>query len=69
MPTNLLGLDSAGLQAYCAGLGERPFRARQLMRWIELPDHNVLIQAIGNRSEASKMAQVRDIITSTIRVP
>ncbi|MHA6619551.1 hypothetical protein [Pseudonocardia sp. DLS-67] len=42
---------------------------RQLMRWIEFPDHNVLIQAIGDRSEASKMEQVRDIITSTIRVP
>lgn len=42
---------------------------RQLLRWIEFPDHNVLIQAIGDRSEASKMEQVRDIITSTIRVP
>jgi hypothetical protein len=42
---------------------------RQLIRWIELPDHVVLIQAIGNRAEAPKMEEVRDIITSTIRVP
>jgi len=34
MANNLLGLDSGGLQAYCASLGERPFRARQLMRWM-----------------------------------
>ena len=33
-PINLLGLDSAGLARVCAEWGERPFRARQLMRWI-----------------------------------
>jgi 23S rRNA (adenine2503-C2)-methyltransferase len=31
---NLLGLDGAGLREFCARLGERPFRAHQLMRWI-----------------------------------
>ncbi len=31
---NLLGLDSAGLAALCRDWGEKPFRARQLMRWI-----------------------------------
>jgi 23S rRNA (adenine2503-C2)-methyltransferase len=34
MRTNLLGLDAAGLNAFCADLGQRPFRARQLLRWI-----------------------------------
>jgi 23S rRNA (adenine2503-C2)-methyltransferase len=33
-PTNLLGLPRPELEAFAAGLGERPFRARQLMRWI-----------------------------------
>ena len=33
-PVNLLGLDLDGLAAWCAGLGEKPFRARQLARWI-----------------------------------
>ena len=33
-PTNLLGLPRPELEAYVAGLGERPYRARQLMRWI-----------------------------------
>jgi len=32
--TNLLDLDPAQLAAYCAELGEKPFRARQLQRWI-----------------------------------
>jgi 23S rRNA (adenine2503-C2)-methyltransferase len=32
--TNLLGLDRAGLEAFVGGLGQKPFRARQLMKWI-----------------------------------
>jgi 23S rRNA (adenine2503-C2)-methyltransferase len=32
--TNLLDLDPAQLVAYCGDLGEKPFRARQLQRWI-----------------------------------
>jgi 23S rRNA (adenine2503-C2)-methyltransferase len=32
--TNLLDLDPAQLVAYCGGLGEKPFRAKQLQRWI-----------------------------------
>ncbi len=31
---NLLDLDHEGLAAFCAGLGERRFRATQLFRWI-----------------------------------
>ncbi len=31
---NLLDLDPDQLTAYCAALGEKPFRARQLQRWI-----------------------------------
>ena len=32
--TNLLDFDPAQLVAYCDGLGEKPFRAKQLQRWI-----------------------------------
>ncbi|WP_295756662.1 23S rRNA (adenine(2503)-C(2))-methyltransferase RlmN [Undibacterium sp.] len=32
--TNLLDLDPAQLIAYCDELGEKPFRAKQLQRWI-----------------------------------
>jgi 23S rRNA (adenine2503-C2)-methyltransferase len=31
---NLLDLDADGLASFVAGLGEKPFRARQLLRWI-----------------------------------
>jgi 23S rRNA (adenine2503-C2)-methyltransferase len=34
MTVNLLGLDSPHMQAFCAALGEKPYRARQLLRWI-----------------------------------
>lgn len=32
--TNLLDMDPAQLAAYCGELGEKPFRAKQLQRWI-----------------------------------
>jgi len=32
--TNLLGLDKAGLIAFFETLGEKPFRAQQMLRWI-----------------------------------
>ncbi len=34
MTVNLLNLDERGLIDFCAELGEKPFRARQLLRWI-----------------------------------
>jgi len=32
--TNLLGLTRAGMEEFVQGMGEKPFRARQLMKWI-----------------------------------
>ncbi|UCE89106.1 MAG: 23S rRNA (adenine(2503)-C(2))-methyltransferase RlmN [Pseudomonadota bacterium] len=32
--TNLLDLDREGLEAFLGGLGEKPFRATQLLKWI-----------------------------------
>jgi 23S rRNA (adenine2503-C2)-methyltransferase len=34
MPANLLDFDLPRLEAYLTQIGEKPFRARQLMRWI-----------------------------------
>ncbi|HYL24437.1 MAG TPA: radical SAM protein, partial [Burkholderiales bacterium] len=31
---NLIGMDAAALEGFFAGLGEKPFRARQLLHWI-----------------------------------
>src|SRR5204863_6013342 len=33
-PTNLLGLDRQGLQAFMSALGEKPFRGPQVMQWM-----------------------------------
>ena len=33
-PVNLLDFDAEGLRAWCASIGEKPFRATQLTRWI-----------------------------------
>ncbi len=34
MATNLLGLDAQGMERLFADLGEKPFRARQVLKWI-----------------------------------
>jgi 23S rRNA (adenine2503-C2)-methyltransferase len=34
MRTNLLGLEPSALAGFFAALGERPFRARQVLRWV-----------------------------------
>ena len=34
MTVNLLELDAGGLASLCAEYGEKPFRGRQLMRWV-----------------------------------
>src|SRR5512138_893181 len=34
MATNLLGPDAQGMERFFAGLGEKPFRARQVLKWI-----------------------------------
>ena len=34
MATNLLGLDARGMEEFFASLGEKPFRARQVLKWI-----------------------------------
>ncbi len=34
MPVNLLDFDSEGLAGFFAEIGEKPFRARQVMRWV-----------------------------------
>ena len=43
-PVNLIGLDATGLEGYFAELGEKPFRARQLMRWIHQRGESDFVQ-------------------------
>ena len=48
--TNLLDLDAAGLAAFFAKLGEKPFRAKQVSRWM----HQRLVGGIAAMSDLSK---------------
>ena len=48
MTTNLLAFDAEGLADFFAGIGEKPFRARQVLRWI-------------HREGAAEFAQMTDL--------
>jgi len=67
MAFNLLGLDHARLEALCAGLGEKPFRARQLIRWV----HRAGVEDFGAMTDLSKRlreALTRDAVIAAPRV-
>nr|VFK42251.1 MAG: 23S rRNA m(2)A-2503 methyltransferase [Candidatus Kentron sp. SD]VFK48169.1 MAG: 23S rRNA m(2)A-2503 methyltransferase [Candidatus Kentron sp. SD] len=61
--TNLLGLDFDAMTAFFAGLGERPFRATQLLKWIH--QHGVFdFDAMTNltkqlRAQLAEIAEIR----------
>ncbi len=55
MTVNLLGLDQEGLKAFCAGLGEKPYRARQLLRWI----HQAGVDDFDLMTDMSKALRTR----------
>jgi 23S rRNA (adenine2503-C2)-methyltransferase len=60
--TNLLGLTSEAMTAFFAGLGEKPFRAAQVLQWI----HRFGVddfEAMTNLSKAlrAKLAEVAEI--------
>jgi 23S rRNA (adenine2503-C2)-methyltransferase len=60
---NLLGLTRAELDAFVAGLGEKPFRARQLMKWLYkagVADFSAMTDlAKGFREKLAEVAEVR----------
>ncbi len=61
--TNLIGLDQAGLEGYFAELGEKPYRARQLLQWIHqrgVTDFEQMTDLSRNLRE--KLASVAEIV-------
>src|SRR5580658_9827049 len=62
-PTNLLGLTRPQLEEYIAGLGSKPFRARQLMNWIYKRGEGRIAQmtdlAKEFRAQLAQCAEVR----------
>jgi 23S rRNA (adenine2503-C2)-methyltransferase len=62
---NLLGLSPVELQAFCAALGEKPFRAKQLMRWI----HQAHADDFGAMTDISKALREQLAATATVQAP
>jgi len=59
---NLLDLDAAGLAGFFAELGEKPFRARQVLRWV----HQRRESEFGRMSDLAK--GLRDKLAAASRV-
>ena len=62
---NLLGLSPVELQAFCAALGEKPYRAKQLLRWI----HQAGADDFGAMTDISKALREELARTATIAAP
>ncbi len=62
---NLLDLDSAGLAALFAELGEKPFRAKQVSHWL----HQRLVDDIGAMTDLSKALRDKLAAIADIRGP
>src|SRR5580765_6325667 len=62
---NLLDLDLAGLEVLFADLGGKPFRARQVARWL----HQHLVDDIGGMTDLAKAARTRLAEVAEIRAP
>jgi 23S rRNA (adenine2503-C2)-methyltransferase len=62
---NLLGLDRKAMEAFCAGIGEKPFRASQLLQWI----HQRGVDDFERMTNLSKAFRARLAETCEIRAP
>ena len=63
--TNLLGLDLQAMEAFFVEIGEKPFRARQLLQWI----HQYQITDFAEMSNLSKALREKLATIAEIRVP
>lgn len=62
---NLLGLDRAGLAAFMADLGERPFRAQQIFPWI----HQRGVRDFAAMTNIGKALSARLLETAVVAIP
>lgn len=64
-PTNLLGMTRTQLEDFLAGLGEKPFRAIQLIKWI----HQQGVTDFAQMSNISKSLREKLQETAVVRPP
>jgi 23S rRNA (adenine2503-C2)-methyltransferase len=65
MLLNLLGLNRSQLEAVCVGMGERPFRAHQMMRWM----HQVGSNDFEQMTDISRFFRERIRVEANILAP
>jgi len=65
MTVNLLGLGSLELEEFCAQLGEKSYRAKQLLRWI----HHAGVDEFGAMTDIAKPLRERLMRCATICAP
>jgi 23S rRNA (adenine2503-C2)-methyltransferase len=65
MPVNLLDLDAKGLADFFQEIGEKPFRARQVMRWI----HQFGESDFGAMSDLAKGLREKLCATACVSAP
>ena len=65
MPVNLLDFDAERLAGFFTEIGEKPFRARQVMRWI----HQFGQAEFENMSDLSKDLRTKLISSALVRAP
>ena len=65
MPVNLLDYDLPGLTSFCAELGEKPFRARQLLRWI----HHFGESDFERMSDLAKSLRTKLLAHAVVEIP
>jgi 23S rRNA (adenine2503-C2)-methyltransferase len=63
--TNLLGMTRQQLEGFFAGMGEKPFRAVQVMKWI----HQHGVADFGAMTDLSKALRERLAATAEVRAP
>jgi 23S rRNA (adenine2503-C2)-methyltransferase len=63
--TNLLDLDAAGLTQFFADIGEKPFRARQLKRWM----HRFGVADFAQMSDIAKPLREKLATLAEVRAP
>lgn len=65
MTVNLLGLGSQQFKAFCAEMGEKPYRAKQLLRWI----HHAGVDDFSAMTDVSRQLRERLALLATIGAP
>ena len=65
MTVNVLEFEKHGFAQFCAEMGEKPFRARQLMRWI----HQYGVDNFDAMTDISKPLRERLSIAAEVRAP